>query len=64
MKIAELIIQAVLALIPVITKLVQDGIAGKDITGDELWQRIPHDTRTALDAEILTERRKAAGLPV
>lgn len=62
--IIAIIADIVAGLIPVVAELVTKGIAGHDITHDELWARLPHDSRVTAHAKILFEQRKALGLPV
>lgn len=62
--IAGLVVEIIGGLMPIIHDLVTRGLAGEDITHDDLWQRLPHETRTAIAAKIMQAQREALGLPV
>lgn len=59
----KIALELLVALMPDIIRLVEQAVAGHDITHDALWEQLPRDSRTVASAAILEERRRAAGLP-
>ena len=61
--IAKLIGEIIVEFVPAIAQLVTKGLAGQDISHEDVLKALPKKNQTAALDKIKTAARKAAGLP-